>query len=68
MSNTRKIILSRRDASGSKAMGFVVDDREGAQLADSLCVNITIQSEAGQEAIRMPRYKLADMLEQLYSK
>lgn len=68
MSTTRKIILSRRDASGSKSMSFVVDDREGAQLADNLCVNITIQSDTGQETIRMPRYKLADMLEQLYSK
>jgi hypothetical protein len=68
MSTTRKIILSRRDASGSKAMSFSVDDHEGAQLADNLCVNITVQSDTGQEAIRMPRYKLADMLEQLYSK
>jgi hypothetical protein len=68
MSKARKITLSRRGNGGSKSMAFTIDDHEGAQLGDNMCVSIAITSEDGAQTIRMPRYKLQDMLEQLYSK
>jgi hypothetical protein len=67
MAKARKIILSRRSNGGSKAMSYTIDDHEGAQLGDNMCINISINSEEGVQTIRMPRYKLQDMLEQLYT-
>ena len=67
MANTRKITLSRRDSRGTKSMAYAIDTNEGAQLTDHMCVNLTITTDEGMQTIRMPRYKLQDMLDQLYT-
>lgn len=63
----RKITLTRRGNGNLKSMAFAIDDHESAQMQDNMCVSIAINSPEGVQTIRMPRYKLQDMLEQLFT-